>query len=183
VHPDQRALSTDSDAGEHPTGTEDVMEHTSVSTLHPDDGEAGPGGKSTAGHIDAFEHDPPDQPQSRAPSRQVCLSSRAVLLSAYVYAYVSCDRVQRCRLWIQPIAPRHHAPSSGARRRPLCFCLPRLRVTDPLTPSPTLFLQTNPTHQMSYLSIRHPRHRHRRCVDLVAVTHRSSPKPTSKDGN
>lgn len=75
VHPDQLALSSDLDADEHPAGSEYVMEHTSVSTLHPDDGEAGPGGNSTAGHLNSFTHDPPDSPQPRAPSRQVCLSS------------------------------------------------------------------------------------------------------------
>jgi hypothetical protein len=94
VHPDKLALSSDLDADEHPAGSEYVMKHTSVSTLHRDDGEAGPGGNSTADHLDACMHDPPDQPQLRAPSRQVCLSSRAVLLSACLYAYESCDRVR-----------------------------------------------------------------------------------------
>jgi hypothetical protein len=179
VHPDQLALSSDLDADEHPAGSEYVMEHASVSTLHPE----GPGGNSTADHLNAFTHDPPDSPQPRAPSRQVCLSSRAVLHSACVYAYESCDRVQCYRLWIPPIAPRHQAPPHGARRRLLCSFLRRLRVY-PLTPSPTLFLQKNPTHQKPYPYIRHRRHhhRHRRCVDLVAVTHGSSPRPTSKDG-
>ena len=97
-HPDQPALSSDLDTDEHPARSEYVMEHTSVSTLHPDDGSAGPGENSTASHIDAFMHDPLDLPQPRAPSRQVCLSSRAVLLSARAYPYVSCDRVQCCRL-------------------------------------------------------------------------------------
>jgi hypothetical protein len=45
------------------------------------------GGNSTAGHLDAFTHDPPDQPQPQA-SRQVCPSSRAILLSACVYALI-----------------------------------------------------------------------------------------------
>jgi hypothetical protein len=48
------------------------MEHTSASISHPDAGEAGPRGNSTADHLDAFTHDPPDQPQPRAQSRQVC---------------------------------------------------------------------------------------------------------------
>jgi hypothetical protein len=185
VHPDQPAPSSDLDADEHPAKSEYVMEHTSVSTLLPDDGSARPGGNSTTSHIDAFARDPLDPPQPRAPSRQVCLSSRAVLLSARAYPYVSCDRVQCCRLWILPIAARHQAPPHGARRRPLCSFLPRLRV-HPLIPSPTLFLQKNPTHQVPYLSIRHRHrhhHHHHRCVELVAVTHRSSPRPTSKHDN
>ena len=164
------APSSELNADEDPAESEHVMEHTSASTLHPDDGEARPGKNS--------------MPQPQESSRQVCLSSRAVLLSVCVYAYLSCDRVQCCRLWILPIAPHHHALPHDARQRPLCSFLPRLRVSHPLTPSPTLFLQKNPTHQISYPSIRHRRrHRHRRCVDLVAVTHRSSPRPTSKDGN
>jgi hypothetical protein len=62
-------------------------------------------------------------------------------------------------------------------------------VSHPLNPCPTLFLQKNPTHQIPYPSIRHRHrrhhHRHRHCVDLVAVavTHRSSPSLTCKDGN
>ena len=93
VHHDQPALSSDLVADGHPARSEYVMEQTSVSTLHPDDGSAGPGGNSTVSHIDAFTHDPLDLPQPRVPSRQVCLSSRAVLLSARAYPYVSCDRV------------------------------------------------------------------------------------------
>jgi hypothetical protein len=54
-------------------------------------------------------------------------------------------------------------------------------VSHPLNPSPTLFLQKN---LMSYPSIRRRRrHCHRRPVDFVAVTHRSRPRLTSKDGN
>ena len=81
AHLDQLDLSSDlhADADEHPAWSEYVMEHKSASTFHPDNGEAGPGGNSTAGHRDAFTHDPPDQPQPRVPSQQVCLSSRAVL--------------------------------------------------------------------------------------------------------
>lgn len=175
VHSDRPALSSDLNADDHPAGSEYVMEHTSASTSRPDHDEAGPGGNLTAGNLDAFTHDPPDQPQS--PSRQVCLSPRAIILSACVYTYVSCDRVKSYRLWIL----RHHAPHT--RRRPLCSFLPRLRVSDPLNPRPTLFLQKNPTHQTSYPSIRRRRRRHRRCVDHVAVTYGSSPNPTSKDGN
>jgi hypothetical protein len=122
------------------------------------------------------------------PDRQVCPSSRTILLSACVYAYVLCDRVQCFRRWILPIAPRHHAPPipHGVRRGLLCSFLPRLRVTRSLAPGPAL-RQKNPTHQMSYPSIRH-RHRRlhqhrrrRRRVDLVAVMYKSSPRPVSKD--
>lgn len=191
VHHDQPALSSDLVADGHPARSEYVMEQTSVSTLHLDDGSAGPGGNSTVSHIDAFTHDPLDLPQPRVPSRQVCLSSRAVLLSARAYPYVSCDRVQCCRLWILPIAARHQVLPRAAHRRPLCSFLPRLRV-HPLIPSPTLFLQKNPTHQVSSIRHRHRHrhHRHHRCVEPVAVTHRSSQSPRqsqspspSKDGN
>ena len=161
AYPDQSALSNDWDTNKHPAGSEYVIEHTSTSTSRPSDGEP------------------------RAPSRQVCLSSRAILLSACVYAYVSCDRVRYYCRWTLPMAPRHHAPLHDSRRRPLCSYLPRLRVSDPLTFHQTLFLQTNPTHQMSYPSIhlRHYHHRHRLYVELVAVTHRPSISPTSKEGS
>ena len=178
VHPDQLAHSSDLDADGHPTGTEHVMERTFPSASRPDAGEA------TAGRLDAFTHDPLDQPQPRAPSRQVCLSSRTVLLSACVYAYVLCDRVQCCRLWILSTTPRHHAPH-GARQRPHCSFLPHLRVSRPLTPCPTLFFQKNLT---SYPSIRRRRRRHHhhyrrhRCVDFVGMTHRSS-RSTNKGDN
>ena len=164
MHPHQLAPSSDLDAEEHPAGNRHVIEHTSVSSLHLQDGEAG--------LADAFTHDPPDQRQSRAPSRQVCLPSRAVLLSACVYTYVSCDRIPCYRFWIVPIAPRHHAPHRGARRRPPYSFLPRLRVPHPLTPSPTPFLQKNPLYPLIHHRHRHRHHRHLRCVDLVAVTHR-----------
>ena len=184
AHSDQLTLESNLDADEHPVRSEYVMDHTSASTSHPDAGEARPRGNSTVGHLDTLMHDLPDQVQPRVLSRQVCLSSRAVLLSACVYTYVSYNRVQCCRLWILPIAPRHHAPLRGARRRPLCSFLPRLRVSRPLTPRPTLFVQKNPMHQILYPSIHLRRHhRHRRSVGVVGVTHRSSPSPTSKDGN
>jgi hypothetical protein len=168
------ALSSNLDAE-----SEYVMQHTSASTSQSDAGEAGARGNSTVDHLDALKYDPPDQPQPRAPSRQVCLSSRTVLLSACVYAYVSCDRVRCCRLWIPPIAP--HDRPHDTRRRPLCSSLPRLRASHP----PTFFPQKNPTHQMSYPWIRHHRHhhRHRRPVEFIAVTNRSSQSPISKDGN
>lgn len=176
--PDQLAPANDLESDEHPAGSEYVTEHTSASTSHSDAGEA------TADHLDAFARDPPDQPQPRT-SRQVCLSSRAVLLSACVYAYESCDRDQYLRLWIPPIAPLHHALPRGAHRRPLCSFL---RHLNPLNSCPIPFLQKNPTHRSSYPSIRcccrHRRRRHRRSVDEIdAVTHRSSPRPTNKDGN
>lgn len=178
VHPDQLAHSSGS------AGIEHVKEHSSASVSRPDAGEAEPRGNSATDHLDAFTHDPPDQPQPRALSRQVCLSSRAVLLSACVYAYVSCDRVQCCHPWILPITPHRHAPPHDIRQRPLCSFLPRRRVPHPLAPCPTLFLQKN---AMSYPSIRpRPRPHHhcrRRPVDFVAVTHESRPRPTNKDGN
>src|SRR6266446_683250 len=145
------APSSDLDAREHAVGSEYVMEHTSAST-HPDDGGARLGENSTA------SHHPPNQPQARAQSRQVCLSSRAVLLSACVYAYVSCDRVQCCHPRIPPITPRHLAPPHCARQGPLCSFLPRLRASHTLAPRPAL-LRKNPSHQRSYPSIRRRHHR------------------------
>lgn len=76
AHPDQSALSNDLDANEDSAGCGYVKEHTSTFTSRPDDGEAGPGGNLTTGRFDTFTHDPPDQLQPRAPSRQVCILSR-----------------------------------------------------------------------------------------------------------
>jgi len=188
-HPDQMAVSGDLDADERHAGNENVTEYSSASTSRRDDGKARLGGNSTTRHLDTSSFDPPDRPRARAPSLQVCLSSRVVLLSACVYAYELCNRVHCCGPWISPIAHRHHDPLflHGAHRRLLCFFLPRLRVPLPLVPRPTLLPQSEtetPNHRRSYPSTLHRhRHRHHRHVDLAAAMRESSPRTTSKDDN
>lgn len=120
VHPEQLAPSSglDLDTDGHPTGPEYVMENMSTCVLHPDDGDAG---NSTGGHLNAVTHDPPDPPQPRAPSRQVCLSSPAVLFSACVYPYVS--------------VIESSAPAFGYRQSLLVISLPTALAEDPFVPS------------------------------------------------
>ena len=177
VSPDQQAISGDLDVSERPEGSEHVTERASPS----DDGGASLNGNSTAG-LPSY----PDRLQARSPSLQVCPPSRIILLSACVYAYESCDRVQ-CRPRITSIVHRHHAHLflHGTHRKLLCSFLPRPGVSHPLAPPPIRLLQSEtaiPNHQTSYrLTLHRPRrHRH---VDLAAMHLSSqSPRSISKDG-
>jgi hypothetical protein len=83
-HPDRSTISGELDVDERLMGSEYVMEITSTSASRSDDGEAGLGRNLISRHLDTPTLDPPDQLQARAPSIQVCLSSRAVFLSACV---------------------------------------------------------------------------------------------------
>lgn len=186
--PDPSAISSDVDVNGGFMGNEDVMECTSPASLR-DHGEAGHGRNSTARHLDTPTSDPPDRLRARASSIQVCLSPRAVLLFACVYAYESCDRIQCFYPWIPSITHRHHAHPflHGTRRKLHCSFLLRLRVPHRITPRPTLLHQSEtetPNHQRSYPSTRHRhlprRHRHHRRADPAAMPG-SSLRPKNMD--
>src|SRR6266852_9625154 len=72
----------------HPAESGYVITHMSTSTSCLDVGKAGPRGNSTAGHLDVFMHDPPDQPQPQTSSRQVHILSSFLPVCMHTYRVI-----------------------------------------------------------------------------------------------